>query len=146
MKTAIWIFLLITFSYAQNFSGIITAGYGSIYNYETTDAGKFNSTLLRLNPVLFYNDILLEIDFQARDLGKNVSPFIWIGSGYRVIDHQKFPDIWLTGSYLYSSVFDHNHLPFNRLISSPGAGFMLGMKGRWLKKTFTNFSMSYYPV
>jgi hypothetical protein len=146
MKITILIFLLISIqTTAQNLSGVITVGYGSLYNYETANADKFRSNLVRLNPVLMYNDILLEFDVQARDLEKTASPFIWGGGGYRVMDYTNFPDIWLMGSYLYSDVFDRNDLPFNQVISSPGVGCMLGMKGRWLKKSFANFSMSYYP-
>ncbi|GEM_PF-6311667 len=75
-----------------------------------------------------------------------MSPFIWLGGGYRVIKHSKFPNIWLAGSYLYSDIFDQEELPFNKLLSTPGAGLILGMKSYWLKKSFINFSINYYPV
>lgn len=130
---------------ASDLSGIVTAGYGTLYNYEKPERGNLDGSLLRFNPVLFYKNAILECDIQARNSARKISPFALLGCGYRVLNIPKSPNIWLTGSWMYSSSYTGENLPINRTISGLGAGFIIGIKGLWLRRCFANFSMSYYP-
>ncbi len=145
MKPTILLLLLLVVLRADEFSGIMSVSYGTLYNYENDKKGELDGSSLRINPLLFYKNISLECDLQARNFTKEISPFAWIGGGYRVVNSPKAPAVWLTGSWIYSDQFEGESLPINRTISAPGVGFMFGMKGDWLRQCFTNFSMSYYP-
>jgi hypothetical protein len=145
MRVFLFLSLLFSVNRADGISGVINGGYGTFYNYESGNHSKFDDALLRFNTLLFYRDLSLELDIQARNLTEKISPMGWAGAGYRVLKLNKIPDIWLTGSWIYSEKFSGKTLLVNKVLSAPGAGFMLGMKGQWLKRSFGNFSMSYYP-
>lgn len=127
---------------SRELSGVITVGYGTIYNYEESG---FSGHQLRLNPLLFYGNFSFEMDAALRKPADTYSPFLMSGVGYRVSRWRKAPDLWFTGSWLCSGNLHVENAISSGGFNSPGAGFMLGMKTHWLPKSFCSFAMSYYP-
>lgn len=144
MKQLIFLLLTAALIHAkEGTSGILSAGYGTIYNYEERG---FSGYQLRLNPLIIHNNLSFELDFSMRNPAGNFSPFLWSGVGYRVSRWKKAPDLWLTGSWLYSGDLRAEGSITAGEYNAPGAGFMLGMKAHWLPKCFSSFAMSYCPT
>lgn len=143
MKTLLFLLIpLMIYGFDKGVSGIVSLGYGTVYNYEES---AFKGYEIRANVLRFSNSLLLEADVQGRVINSSLSPLIYAGGGWRVVSSSKAPAVWLTGSWLYSDLLPVESYALNREINSPGFGFVWGMKGDWLKSCFVNFNMSYYP-
>ncbi len=75
--------------------------YGSFYNYEL-ETEKLTGKIIRLNPLFFRKQLSVELDIQARLETEGTTLFSWLGTGYRVSRWSKAPELWVTGSWLYS--------------------------------------------